>query len=205
MAQYGAPYRCVAPSPSGMRTISRPLRPPSTRIAASATMCGRKRPASPISTRIRVAFGDNWIPAPVSSSRSACSRISARKPLRARASAAVSPPIPAPAMMTVREDGRAIANRSDWFAFQRAFRRPRFIGLERPIVAVKRRTIRANIFVVVAHVAKDVRMIERRHGADAHEFLGADLYFGNTNIIMEKRNDTLGHALDCLLVIAPAP
>ena len=64
-----------------------------------------------------MAFGDNWIPAPVSSNRSACSRTSARKPLRASASAAASPPMPAPAMMTVREDGSAIANRSDRFRF----------------------------------------------------------------------------------------
>lgn len=97
-------------------------------------------------------------------------------------------------MMTVREDGAAIVNRSDWFAFQRAFRRLRFIGLKRRIVAVKRRTIRANVFVVVAHVAKDVRMIERRHGADTHELLGADLYFSNANIIMEMWNDILCHA-----------
>jgi hypothetical protein len=41
-----------------------------------------------------------------------------------------------------------------------------------------------------------MRMIERRHGADAHEFLGADLYFGNADIIMEMRNDILGHALN---------
>src|SRR5215471_7809721 len=187
-----------------MRTISRPLRPPSTRIAAGATTCGCNRSASPRPIRMRVALGDNWIPAPVSSSRSVCSRISARKPLRASASAAVSPPIPAPAMMTVREDGSAIANRSDWFDFQRAFRRPRFIGLERLIVAVKRRTIWANVFFVVAHIAKDMRMIERRHGADAHEFLGADLYFGNANIIMEMRNDIVCHAPDCLLLIARA-
>jgi hypothetical protein len=99
-------------------------------------------------------------------------------------------------MMTVREDRPAIANRSDWFAFQRAFRRPRFIGLKRRIVAVKRRTIRANVFIVVAHVAKDVRMIEWRHGADAHEFFSADLYLGNANIIMEVWNDGFGHTAD---------
>jgi len=50
-----------------------------------------------------------------------------------------------------------------------------------------------------------MRMIEWRHGADAHEFLSADLYFGNADIVMEMRNDILGHAIDCLLVIAPAP
>src|SRR5262249_33380876 len=89
------------------------------------------------------------------------------------------------------------AERSDRFAFQCAFRRPRFIGLERRVVAIKRRTIRANVFAIVAHVAEDMRMIERRHGADAHEFLGADLYLGDANVIMEMRYDIIGHALDC--------
>ena len=41
-------------------------------------------------------------------------------------------------------------------------------------VAVKRRAIRANAFILVAHVDKDMRMIEGRIGADAHEFLHAD-------------------------------
>src|SRR5579864_1978913 len=138
------------------------------------------------------------MPAPVSSSRSACSSTSTRKPLRASAKAVVSPPMPAPATMIVREDGRTIAGRSDRFAFQRAFRRPRLIGLERRIVAVKGRAIGADKFVVVAHVAKDMRMIERRHGADAHEFLGADLDLDDANIIVEMRNDIVGHALDCV-------
>jgi hypothetical protein len=48
-------------------------------------------------------------------------------------------------------------------------------------------------------------MIEWRHGADAHEFLGADLYLGDANIIVEMRNDMLGHALDWLLAMQAAP
>jgi hypothetical protein len=36
-------------------------------------------------------------------------------------------------------------------------------------------------------------MIEWRHGADAHEFLGADLYIGDAKIIVEMRNDGFGH------------
>ena len=107
-------------------------------------------------------------------------------------------------MMTVREDGSAIANQSDWFALQRAFSRPCFIGLERRIVPIERRAIRADIFFIITHVAEDVRVIEWRRGADAHELLGADLYFGNADIIVEMRNDILGHALDCL-AMAPAP
>jgi hypothetical protein len=42
------------------------------------------------------------MPAPVSCSRSACSKTMTRKPLRLSASAVVKPPIPAPATMTVR-------------------------------------------------------------------------------------------------------
>ena len=72
-------------------------------------------------------------------------------------------------------------------------------------MTVERRAIRADIFFIITHVAEHVRVIEWRHGADAHEFLGTDLYFGNANIIVEMWNDILGHALDCLLVIAPAP
>jgi hypothetical protein len=48
-------------------------------------------------------------------------------------------------------------------------------------------------------------MIEWRHGADTHEFLGADLYLGDANIIVEMRNDMLGHALDWLLAMQAAP
>jgi hypothetical protein len=44
-------------------------------------------------------------------------------------------------------------------------------------------------------------MIERRRGPDAHELLGADFYLGNADIVMEVRNDILGHGLDCLLAI----
>ena len=53
---------------------------------------------------MRAAFGESWMPAPVSWSRSACSKTTTRKPLRASASETVSPPMPAPATMTVRED-----------------------------------------------------------------------------------------------------
>jgi hypothetical protein len=56
-------------------------------------------------------------------------------------------------------------------------------------VAVERRAIGADVFGVIAHVAIDMRMIERRHGADAHEFLGADLDDRDAEIVMEVRND----------------
>src|SRR5271154_4441805 len=117
------------------------------------------------------------MPAPVSSSRSACSRTTMRKPLRASASAAVSPPIPAPATMTIREDATTPApgRRLNERVGQGAFRRPCGLGSKLWVVTVERRAIGANVFSVIAHVAIDMRMIERRQRADAHEFPGADL------------------------------
>src|SRR5262249_52992352 len=53
-------------------------------------------PASPIGASAVNAFGHRPTPAPTSSSTGACSKTSAARPLRARATAAVSPPIPPP-------------------------------------------------------------------------------------------------------------
>jgi hypothetical protein len=86
-----------------------------------------------------------------------------------------------------------IDNWLDRFAFQGAFRRPRFIGRESRIVPIERRTVRTNVFVVVAHIAEHVWMIERRQGADTHELFGADLDLGYADIVVEMRNDMLGH------------
>ena len=77
---------------------------------------------------------------------------------------------------------------------QGAFRRPRLIGRELWIVAVKRRAIRADIFGIVAHIAINVRMIERRQRADAHEFPRADLDDRNAEIVMEMGDDRIRHA-----------
>jgi hypothetical protein len=38
-------------------------------------------------------------------------------------------------------------------------------------------------------------MVERRVGADAHEFLRSDLDDGNAGIVVEVRNDVVGHKL----------
>src|SRR5690242_8525235 len=98
-----------------------------------------------------------------------------RKPLRARASAAVSPPIPAPTMMMVREDAirRLPASGSGCdHVGQRAFRRTRCMWVERGIMTEKRRAIRADDLVLIPHVEEHVGMIEWRLSADTHEFLG---------------------------------
>src|SRR5579885_216334 len=110
------------------------------------------------------------MPAPVSSSLAACSSTVARSPARASAMAAVSPAIPAPATMT----SRAATGSGGGGRRQRAFGRARRVRVELGVEAVERRAIGADRLAFVAHVDKDVRVVVRRRGADAHEFLGAD-------------------------------
>ena len=146
---------------------------------------------------MRAALGESWMPAPVSSSRSACSSTMTRKPLRASASAAVNPPMPAPATMTMREDVRARAPApaaQTRNVVQGAFRRPR--GMRR---AASGRSGRAssNRGRRTRHrppCRKHMRMVERRRGAHAHEFLGADLDDRNAGVVVEVGNDRLSHA-----------
>jgi|ERR1700704_2985438 len=67
------------------------------------------------------------------------------------------------------------------------------MGIEGGVVAIERGAIRADDLVRIAHVEKDVGMIERRGCADALELLGADLDHGHTWSVMKMRNDVLGH------------
>ena len=83
---------------------SRPLRALRIAIASGATTFDFKASPSPSARRMRVALGGNWMPAPASSSCSACSSTTARKSLRASASAVVSPAMPPPATRIVRDD-----------------------------------------------------------------------------------------------------
>src|SRR3954447_7867974 len=76
-----------------------------------------------------------------------------------------------------------------------AFLWPRLVSVQRPIVTIERRAIGTDELGVIAHVAEDMRMIERRRRADAHEFLRADLDHGCADIIMEVRNDVLSHGV----------
>ena len=62
-------------------------------------------------------------------------------------------------------------------------------GRKRRIVTIKGRAVGAHIVGILAHVAEHVRMIERRRGAHAHEFLGADLDYRNARIVVKMRND----------------
>ncbi len=61
---------------------------------------------------------------------------------------------------------------------------------------IERRAIGADDLGVVAHVKKHMRVVERRLGADALEFLGADLDTGQSFGIVEVRGSVLCHESD---------
>src|SRR6478609_2427549 len=168
-----------------MRKISPPARALMIETASGVTARAASRSARPRSTRSRLALGESCSPAPTSSSRSAFSSTTMRKPRLASASAAVSPPIPAPATTIVREGATPDrGRRSGHPVLQDAFRRTGFAGLQVGGEAVQRRAVGADDLVVIAEVEEDVRMIERRVGAHAHELLRADLDDGDTGIVV---------------------
>src|SRR6185437_318547 len=98
--------------------------------------------------------------------------------------------MPAPATKIVRE---AATGRSGSAVFHHAFGRPRFTGGEVAGIAVEGRAIGADDLAVVAEIEEDVRVIERRVGADAHELPRADLDDRDADIIVEVRNRMVGH------------
>jgi hypothetical protein len=53
---------------------------------------------------------------------------------------------------------------------------------------------------VVAHVAIDMRVIERRQGPDAHKFPSADLDDRNAEVIVEVRDDGVCHTAGIRLI-----
>src|SRR5258708_8311717 len=160
------------------------------------TACGsntsaRSRGPKPSAIRMRVAFGESWMPAPVSSSRSACSKSVTRNPLCASISAALKPPMPAPAIRTLRDDATALL-RSGGFGQGAGFR-PRRMRIQGRIVPIERRAIRADDLLVAAHIEEHMRMVERRLGADAHEFARANLDHRRARVVVEMGNDVIGH------------
>src|SRR5882757_3310815 len=151
---------------------------------------------NPSPTRMRLALGDSWMPAPACSSRSAFSSTTTRKPCAASVSDAVSPPIPAPATMTVRVSATELSDeRSGDPVLQHAFRRARLAGTKVGCEAIERGAVRADDLAVVAEVEEHVRVVERRVGAHAHELLRADLDHRDAGIVMEVRHDVVGHIL----------
>src|SRR5262252_2367083 len=61
------------------------------------------------------------------------------------------------------------------------------------VVFVKRRAIGADDLIIFAHVEKDVRVIKRRLRPGAHELARADLDLDEAGLVMEMRNNMLGH------------
>src|ERR1017187_1642865 len=159
-------------------------------MASGVMARAASRGCKPSSISTRLALGESCRPAPASSRRSAFSRMTTRKPRAASAREAVNPPIPAPATKMVRE---AATGRSGDLVFHDAFGRPGFAGLEVGGVAIQGRAIRADDLAVVAEIEKNMRMIERRIGAHAHELLRADLNDRNAGIVVKVGNDMIGH------------
>src|SRR5580704_7777523 len=137
------------------------------------------------------------MPAPASCRASACSNTVTSMPCRASASAAVSPPIPAPAISTRSEvtsaSGSAISGRLH--VGKRAFRRAGRMRVEGRVETIECRAIGADELVVVPHVAEDMRVVEWRQRADAHELPGADLDHGDAGVIVEMGYDPVRHGI----------
>jgi hypothetical protein len=68
-------------------------------------------------------------------------------------------------------------------------------SVERFIIGEMRRAIRADRVIVLAHVDENMRMVEGRQSADAHEFLGADPHLRNARLVVEMRRAMGGHFL----------
>src|SRR3954467_14672953 len=161
-------------------------------MASGVTARRASRGCRPSSTRMRLALGESCRPAPASSSRSAFSSTTTRNPRAASANEAVSPPIPAPATTMVRV---AATDRSGDPVLEHAFRGPRFAGAKVGGVTIERRAVRTDDLVVVAGIEEHMRMGERRIGAHAHELLRADLDHRDAGVVMEVRDDMVGHCI----------
>src|SRR5664279_156156 len=165
--------------------ISPPARALMILIASGVTARAASRSLRPKSIRTLLALGESCSPAPTSSRRAAFSSTTTRKPRAASASAAVSPPIPAPAMKMVRD----AATLRSGNVLQHAFGRTGLAGRKVGSKAIQRGAIGADDFLVVAKIQEHMRVVERRIGAHAHELLRADLNHGDAGIIMKVRND----------------
>ena len=61
------------------------------------------------------------------------------------------------------------------------------------IIFKERRAIGADRLSIIAHIDEDMRMIEGRGRADAHELLGSDADRGDALIVLEVRDLHVGH------------
>jgi hypothetical protein len=84
-------------------------------------------------------------------------------------------------------------DRAGDLVFEDTFGRPRFAGGEVGGKAIQRRAVRADDLVVVAEIEENMGMVERRVGAHAHELLRTDLDHRDAGIVVEVRDDMVGH------------
>src|SRR5690348_7480240 len=154
----------------------------------------------PSLSRRRVAFGPSWMPAPVSSRKSERSSTVAVKSCRASASAAVSPPIPPPAIrywlsgVPLVITFRLGRGRTRWRGRHiDASRRVTLSIRERCIVQKERRAIGADDLLVIPHVEINVGVVGGRARAHALKFLDADLDLVDALVVYEMRHQRLRH------------
>jgi hypothetical protein len=89
-------------------------------------------------------------------------------------------------------NGRVAESDDDIMEF--TLRRTRLVRPQRRIVPIERRAVGAHILDVLAHVAKDMRVVLRWQRTHAHEFLRADLDDLNAKVVMKMRRDFIYHA-----------
>jgi hypothetical protein len=70
----------------------------------------------------------------------------------------------------------------------------RLVRPELRVVPIEGRAIGANRLGLGAHVDEDMRVIERREGADAHEFTRTDFDDRKTHLVLEMRCRARCHA-----------
>jgi hypothetical protein len=92
-------------------------------------------------------------------------------------------------MKIVREAGTEASG----YVPQHALRRPSFPCRKIRSKAIKGGAIRADDLAIIPKIEKDVRMIKRGVGADAHELLRAYFDDGDAGIVMEVRDNVIGH------------
>lgn len=64
----------------------------------------------------------------------------------------------------------------------------------RRVITIERRAVGADLFIVIAHIDEDMRMIERHGCARAHEFLDADFDHAMSAVVLEVGNGMPGHS-----------
>src|SRR5262249_26882451 len=80
---------------------------------------------------------------------------------------------------------------------QSAFGRLRRMRVQGDVVFVEGRAIGADDLVIFTHVEKDMRVIKRWLRPRAHELARADLDLDEASLIVEVRNNVLGHDCPC--------